>query len=535
MVYLDYAWKILFVVVFFGLCIFVHELGHLLVALWRGLYVERFSVGFGKKIWGVTHRGVEYVVSWLPFGGYVALPQLDPTDIPHTSTGEPLPVPSAASRALTAAAGPVANVIFGFALATVTWCIGLYEPAPATECTVREVPQILPLYEHGLKPGDTILAVDGREVKGAWDQVSKSLTYSATPLALRVQRKAQTLDLTYRPTPNPEYLAGLRPGDRIVAVDGQGFRRGWDELSETIVLSTDDLTLSIERVGDGRREITYTPARNPMTEGLGYPFFTVISPTEVAYVQPGSAAAAAGFRKGDRLLRVNDQVLVDKDMFIDTVKTSEGAPLDIVIRRDGKEMTVAGVRARPATDETGTVYRVGLTLQAPFVLGHPTPWAQCVEVLARTQRTLGSLVAPVTGRKSLVRVGHMSGPLGIVGMIWIKIVTEGIRGGLAIIIMVTFSLALFNLLPIPVLDGGHILYSGIEALIRRRLPTRLVSILQYTFAYSLIALMLYITFRDVQRIPKLWRAYNGSSESEAPAAPTPPPAPAPAAAETGPE
>jgi regulator of sigma E protease len=140
------------------------------------------------------------------------------------------------------------------------------------------------------------------------------------------------------------------------------------------------------------------------------------------------------------------------------------------------------------------------------------------------------LIAPITGRKSLVRVGHMSGPVGILGMIWIKIVTEGIRGGLSIIILVTFSLALFNLLPIPVLDGGHILYSGIEVLIRRRLPTKLVSILQYTFAYSLIALMLYITFRDVQRIPKFWRAYSGPEEQ-----PPTTTAPAPATAETLPD
>ena len=70
----------LFTIFFFGLCVFVHELGHLLVALWRGLTPEKFSVGFGKKIWGFTRGGVEYQVSMIPFGGYVALPQLDPSD-----------------------------------------------------------------------------------------------------------------------------------------------------------------------------------------------------------------------------------------------------------------------------------------------------------------------------------------------------------------------------------------------------------------------------------------------------------------------
>jgi regulator of sigma E protease len=530
MVYLDYGWKILFVVMFFGLCIFVHELGHLLVALWRGLYVERFSVGFGKKIWGVTYRGVEYVVSWLPFGGYVALPQLDPSDQPRTAQGEILPVPSAASRALTAAAGPVANILFGFLLATFTWWYGVYEPAPATECTVWEVPQVLPLFKDGLKEGDTLAAVKGEPVSGPWEEVSKRLTLADQAVEVTVQRQGASTNLTYHPEPNPEYVAGLRPMDRIVEVNGAPLAQGWEELRESIVLNTDRLTLTVERADQGRQEVTYTPARNPATEGLGYPFFTVILPTEAATVLPGSAAAAAGFRRGDRLVRVNGLPIPDQGMFIDTVQASAGKPLEVTVLRDGREVLLSGVQARAEKEKGRTAYRIGIVLQGPKILGHPNPWVQCVDVVVRTQRVLASLVAPVRGKHSLVRVGHMTGPVGILGMIWYRITTEGIRGGLSIIILVTFSLAIFNLLPIPVLDGGHIMYAGIEVLIRRRLPARFIGIVQQTFAVLLISLMLYITFRDVLRLPKFWRAYSGSDEEEtAPAAPATPAPAAPAA------
>lgn len=534
MVFLDYAWKILFVVVFFGLCIFFHELGHLLVALWRGLYVERFSVGFGKKIWGCTYKGVEYVVSCLPFGGYVALPQLEPAAVPVDSQGNELPVASPGSRALTALAGPLANVVFGFFLATITWWIGVYEPAPASQCTVWEVPAILPLYKDGLKESDEVLAVDGKEVKGPWQEIVKNLKATEAPLQLLIRRKGQTQTLVYHPVLNPEYVAGLRPLDRIVAVNGKPLSRGWEELSERIVLNTDDLTLTIERDGEGRKDLVYRPAKNPLAEGLGYPFFTVISPTEVVQVKPDMPAAKAGFRKGDRLVRVNGKRIPYRSMFIDTVQASKGAPLEVTVRRGDRTLTLH-VQAKPVIDKQGKeVYRIGFMLQGPRVIGHPSPWEQFVDVLSRTEHILGTLFAPMRGEKSLVKVRHMSGPVGIIGMIWYRISTEGIRGGLSIIILISFSLAFFNLLPIPVLDGGHILFAGIEALTRRRLPVKLVHALQYLFAYALIGLMVYITFRDMLRLPKFLKAFGHGDEPPieqvAPAPDKAPPAEVPPAA-----
>jgi regulator of sigma E protease len=504
----DSAAKVLFVVVFFGLCIFFHELGHLLVALWRGLHAERFSIGFGKKIWSTTYRGVEYVIGILPFGGYVSLPQLDPAEDPTTSDGKPLPRVGPIDRALTAVAGPVANLLFGFVLACATWAVGVYEPAPASYCTVWKVPRYLPLYKDGLERDDTFIAVNGKPVAASWEAVLAAIPDKAEQISLRIKRGKTEKTIAYKPVPNPEYTAGLRPMDRIVAVNGKAFTRGWPELSEKIALNTDDLVLRVQNPGQDPRNIVYRPYPNPAAEGLGYPFFEVILPTGVARVLPGSAAEKAGLKKGDRLVRVNGEQVPDSAWFIDRIAGSAGAPLTLTVLRDGNEITLRNVRAHADKVNNETVYRIGIALSSPKVIAHPNPWTQFVNVLTRTGRTLGSLFAPMAGHKSLVRPRHMSGPLGIIQMIWYRLQTEGYRGGLSIIILVTFSLAFFNLLPVPVLDGGHILYALIELVIRRRLPARLVLILQNAFAVLIIGFMLYITSHDVQRWVRVWHMFH---------------------------
>jgi regulator of sigma E protease len=163
-----------------------------------------------------------------------------------------------------------------------------------------------------------------------------------------------------------------------------------------------------------------------------------------------------------------------------------------------------------------------------MVLTHPTPWKQFVDVFQRTKRTLGSLFAPIVQHRSLVRPRHMSGPVGIIQMIFYKVFTDGYRGGLSFIILVTFSLAFFNLLPLPVLDGGHIVYAAIELVFRRKIPTRVVHWLQNAFAVLLISFMVYVTFYDVRRSPRFLRFFF-PEKTEAVEQPAEPP---PAATET---
>mgnify|MGYP000594898115 CR=1 FL=1 len=429
---------ILFVAVFFGFCIFIHEFGHMLTALWRGLHVERFSVGFGKKIWGFTRNNVEYVVSILPFGGYVALPQLEPTDAPESSTGQKLPLAKPFDKILTALSGPFFNVLFAIFLSLFLWYFGVYRPAP------RENMEVV---------------------------------------------KFQDKDC-------PEYKAGLRLGDRITHVNGKPAQDRWQDMAERIALSTGQVTLTVKR--DGRDEpirIAYEPEPNPRADGVPYPYFRVRRTAEVHKVIPGDPAEEGGLKRGDIILAVNGETTRNPGHFIKQIRESEGEPLDIRVKRDGEEVFVENVSPEVETTEKGEKYRIGAMVKAPQVLKRLTPWQQFLDVYHRTAGTLNALFSS----ESPVKPRHMSGPVGILQMIWIKVTYGGLRAGLSFIILVSYSLAFFNLLPIPVLDGGHILFAGFELITRRSVPARFVHVLQNAFAILLITFMLYITFFDIRR------------------------------------
>ncbi len=430
---------ILFVVFFFGFCIFIHEFGHMLAGLWRGLHVERFSIGFGKKIWGFTRNNVEYVVSALPFGGYVALPQLEPSDQPETSSGEPLPKARPINRILTAVAGPFFNVLFAIFLSLFIWYFGIY------------------------------------------------------------QRHIDKLQVVEVPKDSAEYQAGLRPGDRIVKVNGKDFDEGYREVARQIVFSSEAVTLQVKR--EGRKQpvkITYKPEPNPVAEGLTYPFFKVRSPPAIRGVKPGQPAAQAGLQKNDVILRVDGTLVKNIPHFISLVEKSGGKPLAISVRRNGEKILIEDVRPEKAVTDGKEVYRIGALLKGVEKLTHPNPWTQFVDVFTRTKDTLGALFSAGSG----VQPRHLSGPVGIVQMIWLKVKYGGIREGVAFIILVSYSLAFFNLLPVPVLDGGHILFALPELATGRAVPARILHVVQNVFAVLLIGFMLYITFFDVRRVGK---------------------------------
>lgn len=159
-------------------------------------------------------------------------------------------------------------------------------------------------------------------------------------------------------------------------------------------------------------------------------------------------------------------------------------------------MTIRALDPEISVDGEASVYRIGAAIDVPMKLVYPDPWEQFVDVFMRTGRTLHSLFA----KDSLVKPRHMSGPVGIVQMLWLKLQYGGFREGISFIILVSFSLAFFNLLPIPVLDGGHIVFALIEMVFRRRIPAKFAHAVQTLFALLLIGLMLYITFYDIVRL-----------------------------------
>ena len=592
---LSVTWRVVFIVFFFGFCIFIHEFGHMLAALWQGLYVERFSIGLGPVMWKLfSWRGVDFVLGWIPFGGYVALPQLDATDSPKTMQDKKLEPCKPWPRAVVAFAGPFFNILFGFFLAVVMWGVGLWENPKASSCILTSVPKSLPDYDQELRITDRLVAFDGEPTELFADEICAELEPGTTH-SLTVKRgdKDVTFDMTT--LANPEWEAGLRAGDRIVGVNGKHFTKGYEEFSMEYVFSG-AYKVSVTAIRDGKPfDASYIPLRNPLMEGLGAPFFTAKSPIALGGVHSDSPAAKAGLQAGDQLLQINetnvmggkeflealeqldgksfslliarngkelrlegiscpapvslhsfgaffsvsvsgvlagmpgekagikrgDRILsidgievLDSSQVTEYIRGTEGRPMSITLLRKGKVIELKEVRGEKVDIDGSSAYLLGVTLSnaAPKVLGHPNPWKQFTRIVSQTWRTLSLLFSPITSRitgrergQATVKVEHMSGALGILTMMWYTLSSEGLRGGFGLIILITFSLAIMNLLPIPALDGCYILFSVIELVTRRRLPYKFVNALVSIFFYLLLALIVYITFFDGRRIFRLFK------------------------------
>ncbi len=454
---------ILAVIFFFlGLCIMIHELGHLLCALWRGLHVDRFSIGFGKKIWGFNRNGVEYRVSILPFGGYVALPQLEPGSEPKTEDGRPLPPARPFDRVLTALAGPFFNVLLGFALGALVWIAGVERPQELDEFEV-----------------------------------------------VAVQETIETENDKEAATPTPEYEAGLRPGDRIVKINGEEISGNWQDLVQKVALTTGNVELTIKRNGE-TNDISYRPEENPEWDGLGYPFFEVNMPIMIQNVEAGSPAAKAEIKPGDRILEINQEPVHNANVFIRKVWQTEGKPFSLTLKREGTRIEIEEIAGELREINGEERYLIGVQPGLPTELRHLSPWWQFTNVLTTTRDTLTALISP----DSLVGPRHMSGPVGIIQMNYLTMRHQGWRQGLFFVVFVSFSLALFNLLPIPVLDGGHIVIGGLEMTVRRRMPETLAWYVQAAFAILLISFMLYVTFHDLGRLGNSFRQEEEEREPE---------------------
>ncbi len=530
--FLEAVVSLIFVFVALGFCIFSHELGHFLAAKWRGLHIDAFSLGF-KPFWRKKINGVEYRLGWLPFGGYVELPQVDASDaVPKAADGTELPRAKPLDRIITAVAGPLFNILSGLLLGCIIWAVGMPQDSPRMhELSVLTVEKKSPEYAAGLRPGDKILTLNGKSFFLTWRNFAKELMLATGEVELGVLRDGKPLTIRYRVVDNPDApgslgnekigwpfftvmiplelyprsgsiaeQAGVRDGDLLVAVDGKPMQN-YLEFQEALNRSQGkDLKIALQRDG---KPVEVTMAATPMPQyaryliGIQMEQKNESSNILVSQVFPGSPAEAAGIRAGDTLLEAGETPLTAMAKFQEYLAERKSEPFRLTYLRDGVKSSVE-IAAREEIP-----YSIGVDLSA---LDHPTPFQQFYDTIELSYKSLrGMLVGlankiGLTRETSTLKPSHMSGPLGIGMVLFNSVHHSSLWTGIYFMVMISFALAIFNLLPLPVLDGGHILFGLIELVFRRPVPVVVLKSLSTVFVTLLIGMMLYVTFYDGKRL-----------------------------------
>jgi regulator of sigma E protease len=438
---------ILEVVLLFNLLIVVHELGHFFAAKWRGLKVEKFAIWFGKPLWSKTVGGVEYRLGSIPAGGFVAIPQLAPMEAIEGKTdekGEDLPPARPLDKIIVAAAGPAASLGLAFLFACVVWFVG--RPVSEAE-TTNQIGYVLeggPAARAGLQAGDRILSVNGHPVKRIngmgrmGDSVAWNVAVSSSPvIPIRFERDGKERVVEVEPLVQP--------------------RSGWGRKN--------------------LRQIQIIPAVTPM----------------VARVFSNSPAEQAGLRSGDLVVAANDRPLLSQPALAEILNTTKGAPVKLTIRRGGADFPVT---VTPRIPEGEKQARIGIQWDERGVVAlvHPGPLVQIKSSIL----TMWETISAVTDRRSEVGVQQLSGPVGIMRVYYLLFQNPmGWQLALWFSVVLNVNLAIMNLLPLPVLDGGHILLALIEWICGHPIHQKTLEVVQSAFAMLLIGAMLYISFFDV--------------------------------------
>src|ERR1700756_4925076 len=516
------------VLLIFNLLIIVHELGHFLAARWRGLHVDKFGVWFGRPILKRTIGGVEFSLGWIPAGGFVLLPQMATMEAVEGKagvSGSDLPPIKPLDKIIVAAAGPLFSFLLALFFAPIVWAVGRPMAEADTTTTIGYVAPDVPAAKAGFKPGDKILEVDGHPVNrfnGMVDSVGWYVVRSeGASIPFKVQRgyqiltlnsgfeKAETTGWERKSLLQVGLQPAITPIVAKVAPDSEAAKAGLEANDEIVDIGGQKIYY-LKQISEWAQQ--HSGQALPLTVIRdGRSFHVDMQPGRlvISGVIENSPADVAKLQKGDKIIALNDEQIYDIDAINQYVDANPDKVLTLTVQRGNQ--TVA-VRIRPAIPDRpiaqeGKAHPIigfytgentdGITWDAggKMTTAHISPIEQVVAGVETITNTIGALLSP----QSDIKLQHLSGPVMIMRTYYLLFQSEwGWQLALWFSVVFNINLAIINLLPIPVLDGGHILLAILEAIRRRPLNIRVLEVLQGACAILLIGFMLYVSFYDVQ-------------------------------------
>ena len=407
---------------------------------------------------------------------------------------------------------------------------------------VAEIVPNSPEYNAGLRAGDQIVKINNEKFYESWNKIFQEIIFTTDEVKLGVlQKNGSIKNIEYIPTINnatPEGKAyaeeglpypyfspaipiivqveknseaqkiGLQNGDQIIQADDY---KPLDFMTFLEYIAyTDGETIDLTVLRKGKKVILkkVTPiAYNDELKRYLLGVFPILKNDKVYFnkIEEVSAASEAGIKKGDILLSIDGEPIKEPIDLIKIINTKKDSPLNLVLERDGKEIKKV---VTPILKVQKLFYIPGISV---IFYNHINPIEQFTNVISMSYNS----VKGIFSKGSKIKAKHLSGPVGIITLIG-KVVYMGMFiQALNVITIITFCLAIMNLLPLPILDGGHILISLIEIVIRRHLPSKLMQPICMFFAILLIALMLFATFNDVNRLIDFKKVFSfGKKETK---------------------
>ncbi len=431
------------VIAVLGVLVLIHEFGHYAMAKLFGVRVEVFSIGFGKRLLGFRRGDTDYRISAIPLGGYVKMSGENPMEQRTGDTAEFMSHPRW-QRFLIAFAGPFMNIALAIAVLTGVYMVRYEKPMYLDEP-----------------------AVIGWVLDGS------------------VAEKA-----------------GIQAGDRIVRVDGKQ-NPTWEELETEVLLNPGQpLTLGVQR-GSEILDKSITPEKTGPNEVGGDPGWTPIERTTVNGVEPNLPAAKAGIQVGDEIVSLNGKPVKSMAAILHFLQQNKSKPVEVTVLRNDQQFNLTMTPIETNVDGQ-KLYRIGIGHREPvraLKLPFPQAFAKSIEQNKRYSVLIIDLVGKLVQRK--VSMKQIDGPIGIAGAAGQAAQAHGWTPLLELTAMISLNLGIFNLFPIPIMDGGVILLLLIEGLMRRDISIRIKErIYQAAFVFLLLFVAMVI-YNDLGKLPLL--------------------------------